>query len=129
MDTTEKEKIIKSWFDMWIQRDFVGIADIFDAKIYYSECYGPEYHGLCELCRWIDDATGAQQVLVWTIKRFLHQDDTTVVEWFFKDKTSQGEHGFDGVSIIEFGQAGKITSIKEFASKAEHRSPFAKGGP
>ena len=37
------------------------------------------------------------------------------------------EGGFDGVSLIEFDNAGKIVSLKEFQSKAEHIFPYENG--
>lgn len=65
-----------------------------------------------------------QKVLEWRIKRFLHEDDTVVVEWYFKEQQDNEVHGFDGVSIVEFQTDGKIASIKEFESKSEHITPY-----
>ena len=124
METKEKERIIKQYFAMWVDRNFTDLTDIFDGQIYYSECYGPEYHGLSEIHVWIDDMLQKQTVLEWRIKKFIHQDQLTVVEWFFKEDLAGKVGGFDGVSIIGFSPDGKIHSIKEFSSVAEHVRPF-----
>ncbi len=120
MANSEKEILINKYFDMWIKRDFTGLDNIFDKNIYYSECYVPEYFGMAEINLWIDVMLEKQKVLEWTIKRFMHEQNTVIVEWFFKEQQGEVIHGFDGVSIIEFNEQGKIYSIKEFESKAEH---------
>lgn len=124
MIAIEKEAAIRAYFEMWVQRDFTSLESIFAPNIYYSECYGPEYSGLDEIHLWIDAMLKKQTVLQWQIKRFLHERDMVVVEWFFKERQGGVVHGFDGVSIIEFQADGKISSIKEFESKAEHVTPY-----
>lgn len=126
MNNAEKEMAINAYFNMWVQRDFSALDTLFKTDVYYSECYGPEYYGLHEIHLWIDEMLQKQKVLEWQIKRFLHENDTVVVEWFFKDKDTQNNevHAFNGVSIIEFQTNGKISSIKEFESKSEHITPY-----
>lgn len=124
MSLNEKEAVINEYFEMWVLRDFKNIDNIFYSDIYYSECYGPEYQGISEIHQWIDKMLKEQVVIEWTIKRFIHQADSVVVEWFFKHKMQDEISGFDGVSIIEFTENGTISSIKEFASEAIHTTPF-----
>jgi len=124
MNTAEKESAIKAYFNMWVQRDFSALDSIFAPDIFYSECYGPEYCGLHEIHQWIDTMLQKQTVLEWAIKQFLHENNLVVVEWFFKEQQNNIVHGFDGVSIVEFHTDGKIHSIKEFESKAEHITPY-----
>ncbi|MFI3213415.1 MAG: nuclear transport factor 2 family protein [Eubacteriales bacterium] len=126
MENKKKEQIIKEYFRMWVERDFSKIADIFNENIYYSECYGPEYFHLSEIYLWIEDMLKKQKVLEWTIKQFIHSEDTTTVEWFFKEQQGEIINGFDGVSLIQFNEDGKISIIKEFESKAEHIAPYRK---
>ncbi len=121
MTNTEKETLIKKYFDMWIHRDFTGLDNIFATDIYYSECYGPQYFSMSEINLWIEAMLKKQKVLEWTIKRYMHEQNTAIVEWFFKEQQADVVHGFNGVSIIEFNENGKIYSIKEFESKAEHQ--------
>ena len=124
MTKTEKEIIISAYFDMWIDRDFSKIDTIFATDIYYSECYGPEYFCLSEIYLWIDDMLKKQKVLEWNIKRYIHSNDITIVEWFFKEQQGDTVNSFDGVSIIEFNSIKKISHIKEFESKAEHIASY-----
>ncbi len=124
LDKNNREQIIYQYFHMWITRDFSNLQDLFDENIYYSECYGPEYFSLREIYLWIDDMLKKQIVLEWTIKRIIHTDEVSVVEWFFKEQQGTVIHGFDGVSLIEFTPYNKISVIKEFESKADHVAPY-----
>lgn len=126
MQNNTKEQIIKDYFQMWVQRDFSSIENIFASDIYYSECYGPEYFCLQEIYLWIDDMLKKQKVRDRTIKRFIHAEDATIVQWFFKGKQGELIHGFDGVSIVEVTASGKIATIKEYESKAQHIAPYNK---
>lgn len=125
MNNTKKELIVRNYFNMWIERDFSAIDQIFSKNVYYSECYGPEYFCLSEVHLWIDNMLKKQKVLEWEIKRLIHSTDVTVVEWFFKEQQGEVVSGFDGVSLIEFDEDEKISVIKEYASKAEHIAPYA----
>lgn len=125
MTNIEKELIIRNYFNMWIERDFLAIDDIFSKKVYYSECYGPEYFCLSEIYLWIEDMLKKQKVLEWNIKRFIHSNDVIIVEWFFNEQQGEVVNGFDGVSLIEFDKDDKISVIKEYESKAEHIAPYA----
>ena len=40
----EREKIIRLWFDMWLQKKDLGISEIFSDNAVYIESWGPEYH-------------------------------------------------------------------------------------
>jgi hypothetical protein len=60
----------------------------------------------------------------WNIKQNIHQNNTVVVEWYFKCNYNKKIDEFNGVSIIEFSEENKIKSIKEFQSKAEHYFPY-----
>ncbi len=109
---------------MWTSRDFTGIEVIFDKDIYYSECYGPEYFNLDEIFLSIEDMLDKQKVLKWEIKRFIHAQNIIIVEWSFEEKQGENINEFDGVSIIEFNDFGKISVVKEYESKSEHIAPY-----
>jgi hypothetical protein len=119
-----REEIINEYFCSWIRKDIKIVEKYFAHDIIYSECYGPEYHGIKQIKEWFTDWNRNNSVLDWKIKEFIHQNNTTVVEWFFKYKTNNEINFFDGVSIIKFNIHNKITGIKEFQSKAEHNSPY-----
>ena len=64
------------------------------------------------------------RVLEWTVKRTVEQGRTIVVEWFFRCCWEEAEDGFDGVTVADFDEAGKIVRLSEFQSKAEHIFPY-----
>lgn len=51
----QPEDIIKNYFQAWINNDMETIKQTFSDNIVYSECYGPEYHGLPQIIRWFND--------------------------------------------------------------------------
>ena len=115
-----REEIIKKYFDSWLNNNSSVLKEIFDEKIVYSECYGPEYDGIDTVETWFKEWNKRGKVLVWDI----HQGNKSVAEWYFKCKYD-GEIGeFDGVSIIEFNNANYIINLKEFQSKIPHYYPY-----
>ncbi len=122
----KREKAIRRYFRAWVENDPGCLPEIFGEDIIYSECYGPEYRGLGQIQRWFADWNKRGRVLEWSVKGFLHQGSKTAVEWCFRCEYDGNTDGFDGVSLIEFDRAGKIVSLKEFQSKAEHVFPYEK---
>ena len=121
----QEDKIL-AYFDMWLSKDISGIEGIFEENVLYSESYGPEYHGLDQVKKWFANWCIHATVLEWNVKQFISQDKVTVAEWYFECNYDGVIYGFDGASIIEFNENGKISSIKEFKSKQEHNSPYTK---
>jgi hypothetical protein len=74
--------------------------------------------------QWFNDWNSRNDVLEWSIKRFIREKNTIVVEWFFECKYNKNVASFDGVSIIEFDKNNKIIIVKEFESKSEHIFPY-----
>lgn len=122
----EHEKIIRQYFTAWLNNDVKPLNTILSENITYSECHGPEYHGIHQVITWFLDWNRQGRVLKWDVKQFIHEENITVVEWYFECQYQDSIAGFDGVSIIEFNTNGKILSIKEFQSKAEHFFPYGK---
>lgn len=120
----QKEDIVRSYFQAWLDKNIEPLRGIFSDDIVYSECYGPEYHGLSQVLKWFTDWNKNGTVLSWEIKKFIHQDMFIVVEWYFECDCNNEVSGFDGVSVIEFDDNMKITNLKEFQSKAEHCYPY-----
>ena len=119
-----REQVIKNYFQSWINKNCLILKETFDLNAIYSECYGPEYHGLSVIERWFNDWNRRGTVLLWDIKQFIHQGDKIAVEWYFKCEYD-GEIGeFDGVSLIEFNNDNYIVSLKEFQSKIPHYYPY-----
>lgn len=119
-----REEIIAAYFRCWVENDPAALEETFAEEIVYSECFGPEYRGLGQIERWFSDWHQKGKVLEWQIKSFLHEGDRTAVEWYFRCEYNGEIDGFDGVSLMEFNEAGKIVFLKEFQSKAEHEFPY-----
>ena len=86
METRDgRERIVRLWFDMWLQKSALGISDVFSDDAVYIESWGPEYRGLPRIRQWFDEWNTRGSVLRWDIRQFFHKGDQTVVEWCFKD--------------------------------------------
>lgn len=120
----EREIIIKNYFEAWLNSNALILEDIFESKIIYSECYGPEYHGIETIKKWFEDWHKRGNVFTWYIKQFIHSGNITVVEWYFNCNYDGDIGEFDGVSLIEFNNDNQIVSIKEFQSKIPHYYPY-----
>lgn len=120
----KQEDVVREYFQAWLDKNIEPLKCIFTDDVLYSECYGPEYRGLSQILKWFIDWNKCGTVLRWEIKRFIHQNLVTVVEWYFECEYNNEIGGFDGVSIIEFDKNMRIMSIKEFESKTEHSYPY-----
>ncbi|MDD3224331.1 MAG: nuclear transport factor 2 family protein [Clostridium sp.] len=120
----EREEIIKNYFQSWLSNNFKILREIFDTEIIYSECYGPEYRGIEVIEKWFENWHKRGTVLAWDIKQFIHSDNVTVVEWYFKCQYDGKIGEFDGVSLIGFNEDNRIISLKEFQSKIPHYYPY-----
>ena len=67
MQEKQREEKIKRWFDMWLTGERQELSRLFDKNVYYSESWGPEYHGVAQLERWFDDWNRQGQVKQWKI--------------------------------------------------------------
>jgi hypothetical protein len=119
-----KKSIIRKYFQAWLDADILPIEDIFSQDIFYSECYGPEYHGMKQMLQWFRDWNRNGKVLEWSIKRIVEQDNTLVAEWYFECGYNGEKSGFDGVTVAEFNEEMKISRLLEFQSKHEHYHPY-----
>lgn len=43
------EKTIRRYFQAWLDVDRSVLKEVFSDNVVYTECYGPEYHGLSEI--------------------------------------------------------------------------------
>ena len=92
--------------------------------IIYSECYGPEYHGLKQIFNWFHDWNKCGIVLEWDVKRCIEKDNIAICEWYFSCNYNGRIDEFDGCTIAEFNDDMKITNLKEFQSKSQHFYPY-----
>lgn len=124
----KREKIIRLWFEMWLQKKDLGIADIFFGDAVYTESWGPEYRGVSKIRMWFEEWNTRGTVLTWEIKQFFHKDNQTIVEWFFKDTVNEGKiEEFDGMSLIVCDEQNKIISLKEFGCNINNYDPYKNG--
>ena len=120
----QREKIIELFFESWLNNNILNFKKAFASEAIYSECYGPEYHGIETIASWFEDWNLRGSVLNWDIKQFIHQGSMTTVEWYFKCEYDRKIGEFNGVSLIEFNDNNYIVSVKEFQSKVPHYYPY-----
>ena len=118
------EQVIRRYFRAWLENDVEAVRDTFSDDAVYSECYSPEYRGLSQILQWFRDWNQRGRVLEWSVKRVIEKDRTAVAEWYFKCEYDGVADGFDGVTIADFDENGKIVKLCEFQSKAEHCYPY-----
>ena len=119
-----KEKKIKEWFESWYNPSWNIFDEIFENDVYYSESWRPEYFGIFEIKKWFSKWHFQSKLLKWEIKLILHFDCYTMVEWRFGCSDNGEVTEFDGVSLIEWSDDCKISSLKEFGSSLPKYAPF-----
>ena len=99
----EREKMIRLWFSMWLEKKDLGIDDIFAENVIYTESWGPCYRNREIVKHWFQEWNTRGSVIAWDIKQFFHKENQTVVEWYFKNVMDNGDiEEFDGISLIEW---------------------------
>ena len=82
------------------------------------------YRRIGQVRRWFTEWNRSGTVLTWDIKRLLHCGSAVVAEWYFRCCYDGKEGEFDGVSVIEFDNNGKIIKLCEYKSESNHYHPF-----
>jgi len=123
-DYAAREQSISDYFAMWLTGDGSRLEEIFSDNVVYEESVGTEYHGIRQIVRWFSDWNKVGKVLCWDIKSFYHTECKTFVEWYFECVYDENRSGFDGVSIAEFDDRGRITFIREFAAQHQRACPY-----
>ena len=123
-----REQKIRLWFDMWLQKNDLGILDLFADDAVYIESWGPEYKGAKKIKHWFDEWNTRGTVFVWDIKQMIHTEDQTIVEWYFENKMNDGKvEAFDGVSLVRWSKDDKIEFLKEFGCNCNRYDPYRNG--
>lgn len=121
----EREKIIRLWFSMWLQQRDLGIDDIFTEDAVYVESWGPKYENRRAIKHWFNEWNTRGRVIIWDIKQFFHNGESTVVEWYFKDSMHSGAvEEFDGMSLVKWTAENKIRFLKEFGCNINNYNPY-----
>ena len=118
------EEKIRAYFAAWMKRDAGVLDEVFARDVVYVECYGPEYCGLDQMHRWFRKWNAKGKVLEWEITRTICQGNTVVAEWYFHYAFEGKEGKFDGVTVADFDNKGKIVKLCEYKSEHEHYFPF-----
>ena len=108
----EREKMIRLWFSMWLEKKDLGIDDILVENVIYTESWGPCYRNREIVKHWFQEWNTRGSVIAWDIKQFFHKKNQTVVEWYFKNVMDNGD--------IE----NKIQSLKEFGCNLHNYNPY-----
>jgi len=125
---TKREETIRLWFDMWLRKTDLGIADIFTEDVHYMESWGPEYHGSGMVKHWFREWNTRGTVVQWDIKQFFHKGDQTIVEWVFKNIMDNGTvEAFEGLSLVVWTADGRICLLKEFGCNENRYDPYQDG--
>ena len=121
----QRERIIRLWFDMWLQQKDLGIDDIFTEDVIYIESWSPQYENRITVKHWFQEWNTRGKVLAWTIKQFFHKNNQTICEWYFKNRMDNGSvEEFDGLSLIEWTDGNKIKLLKEFGCNLNRYNPY-----
>lgn len=121
----EREKIIRLWFDMWLQQKDLGIDNIFTEDAVYVESWGPKYEGREVIKHWFFEWNTRGKVVIWNIKQYFHKKNQTIVEWYFKNEMNNDvTEKFDGVTLIEWTEDNKIKLLKEFGCNINNYNPY-----
>ena len=101
----QREAVICLWFEMWLKKVDLGITKLFS-----------------------DEWNRRGTVVQWEIKQFIHSEKQTITEWKFKAEMDSGSvEEFDGVSLVEWSQEGKIVFLKEFGCNIHNYDPYQAG--
>jgi len=124
----EREKIIRTWFKMWLEKRDSGILELFSEDAQYIESWGPEYRGAHKIKLWFDEWNTRGDVLQWDVKQFYHTATQTAVEWYFKCQMYDGTvDEFEGMSLIRWSLDGKICFLQEFGCNIDRYDPYQNG--
>ncbi len=123
-----RERKIRLWFGMWLDKADRGISRLFAPEAVYIESWGPEYHGSAQIRHWFEEWNTRGTVLQWDIRQFFHRGDQTVVEWCFRNQMADGAvEAFDGMSLIRWTGEGQIAFLQEFGCNLDRYDPYQGG--
>ena len=126
----QREQRIRLWFDMWLQARDLGMEEIFAPDCVYVESWGPRYVGRDKVAHWFQEWNTRGRVVRWDIRQFFHKGDQTIVEWSFRNEMNDGRvEEFDGLSLVQWDQAGRIAFLREFGCNTRNYDPYRDGDP
>lgn len=124
----ERERILRLWFDMWLQQKDLGIDEIFTEDAIYIESWNPKYENRSIVKHWFEEWNTRGRVLQWEIKQFFHKGNQTVAEWYFRNRMNDGcTEEFDGMSLVRWTPDNRICFLKEFGCNRDTYNPYQDG--
>ena len=126
----QREQRIRLWFDMWLQARDLGMEEIFAPDCVYVESWGPRYVGRDKVAHWFQEWNTRGRVVRWDIRQFFNKGDQTIVEWSFRNEMNDGRvEEFDGLSLVQWDEAGRIAFLREFGCNTRNYDPYRDGDP
>ena len=116
----DRERTIRLWFDMWLQKRDLGIGEIFAEDAVYIESWGPEYRGARAIRHWFEEWNTRGRVLRWDILQYFHKGNQTVVEWRFHCAIEGGpaqEEAEKFAEALRFSDPVSSESLRELESE------------
>ena len=113
----ERQTLFRAYCDAWLKRDGSRLGDFFADHVVYIESDGSRYEGLNAVRDWFSGWMLHGDVLLWRVHRYTHQGRVMIAEWTFRCRYNDTESLFDGVSVMDFDNDGKIIRLREYAGK------------
>jgi hypothetical protein len=114
MDEAIARLVVQTYVDGWCEGDHEKILSSLDKECVVIESYGPTYHGIAKVDRWINGWLGAGNTVdSWDITSFYSAGETYFFEWVFACTYARTCRRFDGASIARL-KDGKIVHLREY---------------
>ncbi len=114
MDESIARQVVQTYVDGWIEGERTKILGCLAENSVVIESYGPTYHGIVKVGRWIDAwFGGGNRVNSWDITTFYVVGDTCFFEWIFACTYAGNDASFEGASVARL-RNGKIVLLREY---------------
>jgi len=129
MNKNTADRLIKQYFQSWLQQDLSLFLSTLSPEVMVIECYGPVYCGHDEARAWFVDWHNRPEkgkLTRWDIFNILYDEalNMAAVEWDFECIYDANLGSFLGASLVHFDDT-KITRIQEYKMEKEHYRPYA----
>ena len=128
MNRESAERLIRQYFQSWLQQDLSLFLSTLSSKVQVLECYGPIYWGTEEIRQWFVDwhsKDGKGKVTRWEIFKILYDETQNIaaVEWEFECLYAGNVGSFLGASLFHFDET-KVVRIQEYKMEKEQYRPY-----
>ena len=109
------KELVQKYVDGWKDGDSTKITAPLSSDCIVIESHGPRYNGVEEVKKWFQNWRQNGVVLKWNVTSFyfLEKENTAFFEWDFACKTTEKDHEFLGISVVQFSE-DKISFIHEY---------------